>query len=244
MKFFVILFGLCVLTLGLGQAALADTTYTLSGVTFNDGGIVSGTFTVDASEAITSWDILTTAGTIANSNNYGALPATTYVGAAANPAVAAISPLTPTILDVIFTIPSGPPCPGIDGGGGLGACSGAGLNFWISGSSLPTTGPISLIPGMDCPAGMTTPGDCSSYGGGSAEVYLGIPSIGTSGFNCPGPSGGNYTGACLPYRLITAGELTTGTGGGGGGNNGVPEPSTLLLSALGFAAFALKRSWG
>jgi hypothetical protein len=32
--------------------------------------------------------------------------------------------------------------------------------------------------------------------------------------------------------------------GGGGTNTGVPEPSTLLLSALGFAAFALKRSWG
>jgi hypothetical protein len=32
--------------------------------------------------------------------------------------------------------------------------------------------------------------------------------------------------------------------GGGGTNTGVPEPSTLFLSALGFAAFALKRSWG
>lgn len=31
--------------------------------------------------------------------------------------------------------------------------------------------------------------------------------------------------------------------GGGGGNTGVPEPSTLLLSSLGFAALALKRFW-
>jgi PEP-CTERM motif len=39
-------------------------------------------------------------------------------------------------------------------------------------------------------------------------------------------------------------NLTFGPGsGGGGGTTGVPEPSTLLLSSLGFAALALKRFW-
>jgi hypothetical protein len=45
------------------------------------------------------------------------------------------------------------------------------------------------------------------------------------------------------FDNLTFGPGAGGGTGGGGGNNGVPEPSTLLLSSLGFAALALKRYW-
>ncbi|HEV8074379.1 MAG TPA: PEP-CTERM sorting domain-containing protein [Candidatus Acidoferrum sp.] len=45
------------------------------------------------------------------------------------------------------------------------------------------------------------------------------------------------------FDNLTFGPGSGGGTGGGGGNTGVPEPSTLLLSSLGFAALALKRFW-
>ncbi len=49
----------------------------------------------------------------------------------------------------------------------------------------------------------------------------------------------------LTLSTTSTGTVYAGNGGGnnnGGGTTGVPEPSTLVLSALGFAAFALKRA--
>jgi len=48
----------------------------------------------------------------------------------------------------------------------------------------------------------------------------------------------------LTLSRTSTGTVFSGNGNnnGGGGTTGVPEPSTLLLSALGFAAFALKRA--
>jgi hypothetical protein len=52
---------------------------------------------------------------------------------------------------------------------------------------------------------------------------------------CPG------TDTCFTMTLSTTSTGTVFNGGGGTGNNNVPEPSTLLLSALGLGALALKR---
>jgi hypothetical protein len=50
------------------------------------------------------------------------------------------------------------------------------------------------------------------------------------------------SGGTNDTRTVVSGALVSSTyNPGGGGNTGVPEPSTLLLSALGLGALALKR---
>ncbi len=47
----------------------------------------------------------------------------------------------------------------------------------------------------------------------------------------------------MTLSTTSTGTVYGGNNNGGGGNTGVPEPSTLVLSALGFAALALKRAY-
>jgi hypothetical protein len=49
------------------------------------------------------------------------------------------------------------------------------------------------------------------------------------------------TDSCFTLTLSSTSTGTVFDGGGGGGNTSVPEPSTLVLTALGFGAFILKR---
>jgi len=55
---------------------------------------------------------------------------------------------------------------------------------------------------------------------------------------------GSKSVRCLESGAVLTGVVEGNTGGGGnpGGGGTVPEPSTLVLSALGLAAFALKRA--
>ncbi len=105
--------------------------------------------------------------------------------------------------------------------------------------------------------------------GNSFAITAGQPTCGTTGFciasgiqnNVPESlsqdlmTGNNFititdpvcpsTDHCYTLTLSTTstGTVFSGNNNGGGGNTGVPEPSTLVLSALGFAALALKRAY-
>jgi hypothetical protein len=68
------------------SAQAADIDWTLSGVTFNDGGVESGTFITNSLGLIQSWNITTTLGT--------SLPGTTYVGTNPGPDYSLANPNT------------------------------------------------------------------------------------------------------------------------------------------------------
>jgi sugar lactone lactonase YvrE len=213
-------------TLNCVQSDSADTTYTLSGVRFNDGGTASGTFSVTASGIIDSWNVTTTGGTIPNSNDYGALPASNYAGTSANPAIAGISPSYNgqyTLINFNVPVPPGTKCPtAFPGGGGLGPCSSGDLSLWVVGS-LATTGTIPLNPGVDCTLGSSNADSCAIAGLGSYEMYLGTVNLGQTYITCPGPTGGNFSGNCAPYRLVVAGDLVVGGAGSTCGSSSVPR---------------------
>jgi hypothetical protein len=84
------------------------------------------------------------------------------------------------------------------------------------------------------------PSGCSTSTGPTTVTGTGTFSIpqssalGQAGFEVLAASGGGSTSASFTSATYNFNESPSTT---------VPEPSTLLLSALGFAAFALKRFW-
>jgi hypothetical protein len=64
--------------------ARADTIWTLVGVTFDDTGTETGTFTTNASGRVVTWDLTTTAGSVFGGETYDSANGSTLVHAYSN----------------------------------------------------------------------------------------------------------------------------------------------------------------
>jgi len=204
-------------------------------LTLQNGGTVTGSFIYDmTTNSVVSFNFTTTAG--------GGFGNESYIG-----------PVLGSSGAVVLTNQDGDQAFGFDDVQANGtvdeldivlSCNGVAncAEQAISGNSYAVTAGSNMFPSASCPNNGTTTGYCIASGLQNQVPGGVIPEdfIGPGNFititdpTCPG------TDTCFTMTLSTT---STGTvfNGGGGSNTGVPEPSTLLLSSLGFAALALKR---
>lgn len=214
-------------------SALADT------LTLENGGTVTGSFTYDATtNAVLAWNFTTTAG--------GGFGGENYLG----PGVAGsgVVVLTNQDGDQVFGFDATQGATGeVDELDIVISCNGV-INCAqqaTAGNSFAITSGPNFFPSASCPNLGTATGFCIASGlqnqvpGGLIPEDL----IGPGNFititdpTCP------TTDSCFTMTLSSTSTGTVFSGsGGGGGNNNVPEPSSLLLSVLGLAAFALRRA--
>ena len=204
-------------------------------LTLENGGTVTGSFVYDATtNTVVSWNFTTTAG--------GGFGGEVYSNT--NAGSGAIS-LTNQDGDQVFGFDAAQPATGeVDELDIVLSCNGT-----VNCATQATTGnSFAVTSGVPpCPNPGTTTGFCIASGlqnqvpGGLIPEDLIGPGnyITITDPACPG------TDSCYTFTLATAATGTVFSGGGSnnnGGGNTVPEPGTLLLSALGLAAFALKRA--
>jgi hypothetical protein len=226
---------LTVLLLFAGGAVMADT----ANLTFVDGNTVSGTFAYDVTQdKIVSWNFTSTE-----------FNGTTFNSASANGQCFGFPcggfALTNPNGDVVFGFDAAQPNANnaadeldiVISCGGVQNCvqsillslvgNGVGNSFAIAaGQPTGCTGAITCIASGEQQ-------DIFNCLGASCQVLLGANNFLT--ITDP-PSPGDVI-VDMTLSNVPVGTVLTG----GGGNAGVPEPSTLLLSSLGFAALALKR---
>lgn len=189
-------------------------------LTLLDGSTVTGYFTLDtATNTLTSWDFTTTAGTLFGAETFNSADAAqgasgTIVTNSNGDEVLSFGENQTAIrgeLDLVIAC-----------GGTVNCLTNANLSSPQS-FALNTGPQPSPCPGLFCiPSGLQSVPE--GVGMGMNPGFL----------NVSDPNGQ------LAFNIDSA---ATGTvfNGGGGNNTGVPEPSTLLLSALGLGALALKR---
>lgn len=229
---------LAVLLLATASAAMADSTT----LTFVDGNTVSGTFTYDVTtNQIVSWNFTSSefSGTTFNSASVNSLCFGVPCGGIS---------LTNQNGDIVFGFDSLQANGNTDeldfviACGGVANCvqntllaagNGVGNSFAIS-SGTPTCTPG--VTGLCVPAGEQK--DIFNCLGSSCLSLLG-PNQFLTVSDPPSPTDTLVT--LTTSNVLVGNNLLSGGNNGGGGNNTVPEPSTVLLSALGLGALALKR---
>jgi hypothetical protein len=231
--------------LPLSGPAYADTQWTLNDVVTQSGATISGTFDISYNpnvllEQLTSWSITYTPAAGSTINGGAAV-----VFDPANVPAPFGVPIQPGYIPMYVPGNLSAPPPGVTS---LIIFNSANVNTTLSqAASLELNFPFAQLPDLGlnnpvsanqaiCTTANSTPGnpgkialcDANTGAGASSIQFLGLPNQqGFGEFVDPGTVNGAYI-------LGTPGPT-------GGGNTGVPEPSTLLLSSLGFAALALKR---
>jgi len=208
-----------------------------------NGGTVTGSFVYDATtNTVVSFDFTTTAG--------GGFGNESFIGPVSGSSGAVV--LTNQDGDQAFGFDSVQSNGDVDELDIVLSCNGVAncAEQAVSGDSFAVTAGPDTYPSASCPNLGTTTGFCIASGlqnnvpGGLAGDLIGPGNFVTiTDPACPS------TDHCFSLTLATASTGTVFNGSFGGGNNnggggtpGVPEPSTLVLSALGFAGFALKRA--
>lgn len=199
-------------------------------LTFTDGGTLTGSFVYDITNGnVVSFNFTSTAGGTTSTwvngvNSSGVLFFTNQDGDQGF-GFDAVQPNQNTVdeLDIVFSCVGTPNC-------ALQATTGNSFAIATGAVSCPNPG---------------GPGFCIT-----SEEQFGVPEtlnavqlspnqyyVVTTDPTCPS------TDSCFTFTLSTipAGTVFDGGSTGGGGGTGVPEPSTLVLSAFGLAAFALKK---
>jgi hypothetical protein len=225
--------------------AYADTQWTLNNVVTQSGATVSGTFDISFNsnvllEQLTNWDI-----------TYSPAAGSTINGGAA-------VVFDPANLPIIVGVPYQPgyipmyvpgnlqaPPPGVTS---LIIFNSSDVNTTLSqGASLELNFPFAQLPDLGpnnpisanqaiCTTANSTPGNP-----GEIALCDGNTGIGASSIQFTGLPNQQGFGEFVDPGTLSGAYIPGTPGPTGGGNTGVPEPSTLLLSALGLGALALKR---
>jgi hypothetical protein len=196
-------------------------------LSFQDGSTITGYFTLNtANNTLTSWDFTTTAGTLFSAETFSSadtanapssLVASNFNGDEVLTFEENQADMTRQELDIAISC------------GGVTNC--------LTNANLTTPQSFALTVGSTpCPPPGTA-GLCIVSGLQHVPEGFGQELLAPGFLNLSDPPGQ------VAFNISNSAANTVFTGTGGTGNNTVPEPSTLLLSALGFAAFALKRSW-
>jgi hypothetical protein len=200
-----------------------------------NGGTLTGGFVYDATtNTFVSWNITVSAGQDSGGNQFSAL---TYSNTIAGDTAGPGGFNGATFYDFSFFSPTG--------GNGTPPFNARTLSLVVPGVS------DSSISGVPAP-GQTSQIQLVTFDSplaASADCGVGIPPVGAIPCGAEGQALGGralqgpafLTITDPPGTDVTYGFTFTNVPSGGGGGTGVPEPSTLLLSSLGFAALALKR---
>jgi hypothetical protein len=235
--------------LPLAVTTYADSQWTLNNVVTQSGATVSGTFDISFNsnvllEQLTNWDITYTPAAGSTINGGAAV-----VFDPANVPAPFGAPIQPGYIPM-YTPGNLPfPPPGVTS---LIIFNSSDVNTTLSqAASLEINFPFAALPdlGPNNPVSVNqaicTTANSTSGNPGYITLCDGNTGIGPSGIGFEGlPNQQGFSESVDPGTV--SGAYIPGTPsptGGGGGNTGVPEPSTLLLSSLGFAALALKRFW-
>lgn len=211
--------------LAAGSARANGVTLGTETLSFQDGSTVTGYFTLNTTNnTLTSWDFTTTAGTLFAAETFASsdaanAPSSLIVSNFNGDEVLAFEENqadgTRQELDIAI------------------ACGGT-INC-LTNANLATPQSFALTTGTTpCPA-PGNPGFCIVSGLQHVPEGFGQNLLNPGFLNLSDPPGS------IAFNIDSTAANTV-FNGGGTNNNGVPEPSTLVLSALGLAAFALKRA--